>query len=129
MRGLLDRIAAERPSESSPIDPFESVLANLRVLLNARQGGALSVSDFGVPDFTDTMHALPHGTNELCESLRKTIATFEPRLTGVSVRASTEQEPGTALRFAISARLVDTANKRVVRFETCFRAGGRIEVA
>jgi len=129
VRGLLDRIAAERPSDTRSIDPFESVLENLRVVLNARQGGALAVDDFGVPDFTDTMHALPHGTNELCESLRRTIASFEPRLTGISVRPSAEQEPGTTLRFAISARLVDASSKRVVRFETCFRAGGRIEVA
>lgn len=128
-RGLLDRIAAESAHDSRPIDTFESVLANLNVVLNARQGGSQTCPDFGIPDFTDAMHALPNGTAELCEALRKTIAAYEPRLASVTVRPATEQEPGTTLRFAISARLVDEATKRVVRFETCFRAGGRVEVA
>jgi type VI secretion system protein len=127
-RGLLDRIAADSAAGSHPVDPFESVLSNLTVVLNARQGSAATCPDFGVPDFTDAMHALPNGTPELCEALRKTIAAYEPRLTNVTVRPSPEQEPGATLRFAISARLMDPASKRVIRFETCFRAGGRVEV-
>lgn len=127
-RGLLDRIASETAAGSRPIDSYESVIANLTAVLNARQGGTATRPEFGVPDFTDRMHTLPQGTVELCEQLREVIVTFEPRLTNVMVRPSPDQEPGTTLRFGISARLVDSATKRVVRFETCFRPGGRIEV-
>jgi len=127
-RGLLDRIAAEHASGTRPIDTYESVVENLRAVLNSRQGGSSAAPEFGVPDFTDTMHALPHGSAELSEALRRTVAAFEPRLTNITVRPSPDQEPGTSLRFAISARLVETTSKRVVRFETSFRSGGRIHV-
>ena len=103
------------------------MLEHLRALLNTRRGGALTRDDFGIPDFTDTMHALPHGTAELCEALRETIETYEPRLSHVKVRPAGQQEPGTLLRFEISAKLA-ADERRPIRFSTFLRPGGRIEV-
>ena len=127
-RGLLGRMAATNVADARRADVVDSVLEHLRALLNARRGGARTRDDFGIPDFTDTMHALPHGTAELCEALRETIEAYEPRLSHVRVRPGGQQEPGCLLRFEITARLV-TEERRALRFSTLFRPGGRIEVA
>ena len=47
-RGLLSRLSASTVDEARSVDPLTSVLANLRVLLNARSEMAASCAKYGV---------------------------------------------------------------------------------
>lgn len=121
MRGLLDRLGSHRR-----IDVVESIGENLRALLNARQGTAPSVMDFGVIDFVEIMHDLPTSIPKVQESIRDTIQLYEPRLKNVTVRFMPGEDP-LRLQFEVTARLAED-KRRTVRFSTSLEAGGRFDI-
>ena len=121
MRGLLDRLGSQRR-----IDVVESIGANLRALLNARQGSALTATDFGVIDFVEVVHDLPGAVTKVQESIRDTIQLYEPRLRNITVRFVPGPDP-LRLSFEVTARLADD-KRRIVRFATSLEAGGRFDV-
>lgn len=122
-RGLLSRLV----SGGEPADELESIIAHLRVLLNARQGDSPSAPSFGVIDFSDMVHAFPGATQQLTRSIRATILEYEPRLKNVTVRPVPGEE--LLLRFEISAQLANQRAGRTLRFATTVRPGGRFDVA
>ncbi|MBN8614238.1 MAG: type VI secretion system baseplate subunit TssE [Deltaproteobacteria bacterium] len=121
MRGLLDRLGSQRR-----IDVVESIGANLRALLNARQGSAPTATDFGVIDFVEVVHDLPGAVTKVQESIRDTIQLYEPRLRNITVRFVPGPDP-LRLSFEVTARLADD-KRRIVRFATSLEAGGRFDV-
>jgi type VI secretion system protein len=121
MRGLLDRLGSHRR-----IDVVESIGENLRALLNARQGTAASVMDFGVIDFVEIMHDLPTSIPKVQESIGDTIQQYEPRLKNVTVRFMPGEDP-LRLQFEVTARLAED-KRRTVRFSTSLGAGGRFDI-
>jgi type VI secretion system protein len=121
MRWLLDRLGSHRR-----IDVVESIGENLRALLNARQGTAASVMDFGVIDFVEIMHDLPTAIPKVQESIRDTIQQYEPRLKNVTVRFMPGEDP-LRLQFEVTARLAED-KRRTVRFSTSLEAGGRFDI-
>lgn len=127
-RGLLSRLAATTVADARSVDPVESVLEHLRVLLNARRGGAETRDDYGVPDFTDALHAMPSGALDVCESLRATIAKYEPRLQNVTVKPAPIDGVALTLQFEVSGRLVLPNQRRPVRFSTRISPGGHVEI-
>jgi type VI secretion system protein len=128
MSGLLSRIGSlERGAGKRSESVTESIAEHLRVLLNARQGDASTVANFGLADFHALVH-LPQAPQALAASIRSSILTHEPRLKNVNVRHVEGDDP-LSLKFEISAVLTDTANREVLRFETRVTPGGHVELA
>lgn len=124
-RGLLARLASSNPSRTP--DEVQSIIGNLRAILNTRLGDSPAAGDFGVVDLADLYHDFPDATQYLQRSIRDTIQQYEPRLTSVRVRAAVSEDPLT-LVFDISARLTDDRKRGLVRVRTQLNHGGRIEI-
>jgi len=119
--GLLDRLAS-----TQRYDAYLSIVAHLRVLLNAKAGSAVTAPDYGVVDFTDVVHDIPRSIHRLQDSIRATILTYEPRLRQVTVRFMPGPDP-LSLTFDVSARMTDD-KRRPVQFSTRLDAGGRFDI-
>jgi len=121
-RGLLSRLGTGQRQ----VDTVESVIEHLRVLLNTCSGESVTVPDFGLMDFSDIVHELPHGIHKIQQSIRAVILKYEPRLRNVSVRFIPDEEP-LVLRFEVVARLNDKS-RSVVRLQTKMSSGGHFKV-
>jgi type VI secretion system protein len=124
-RGLLSRLAGDRPGA---VDPVRSIAAHLRALLNARHGDAVTVPDYGLLDFTDVVHDVQGGVQKLAKSIRQTVLEYEPRLRHVAVRHVPDENP-LSLRFEIMAHVAEGRSTRTLRFATTVRPGGRVDVS
>lgn len=124
-RALLSRLGAR---DARPVEVVDSIVANLRALLNTRRGGCVTAPDFGILDFADVVHDFPGGIQQLARSIRATVLLYEPRLRNVSVRHVPEDSP-LALRFEILAQVAEGKSARTLRFATTVRPGGRVDVA
>jgi len=124
-RGLLGRLASSNPSRLS--DEVQSIIGNLRAILNTRLGDSPAASDFGVIDLADLYHDFPNATQYLQRSIRDTIQKYEPRLTSVRVRPAPSEDPLT-LVFDISARLANDRRRGLVRVRTQVNHGGRVDI-
>lgn len=121
-RGLLSRLG----SGQRHVDKVQSVLDHLKVLLNTCQGESVTVPDFGLMDFSDIVHELPHGIHKIQQAIRNVILKYEPRLKNVSVRYIPDEEP-LVLRFEVVARLNDDS-RSLVRLRTSMSSGGTFRV-
>ncbi|MFN0062481.1 MAG: type VI secretion system baseplate subunit TssE [Myxococcaceae bacterium] len=126
-RGLLARIGWGADSAAPSRDVGESVAAHLRVLLNARQGDALTAPDLGLIDFTELVHGFPFSIGRLQQSIRETLLRYEPRLKQVTVRHVSSDDP-LLLRFEIVAQLAVAGSQGPLRFHTEVKPGGKIEI-
>ncbi len=124
-RGLLGRLASSNPSRTT--DEVQSIIGNLRAILNTRLGDSPAASDFGVIDLADLYHDFPNATQYLQRSIRDTIQKYEPRLTSVRVRPAPSEDPLT-LTFEISARLTHDRRRGLVRVRTQVNHGGRVDI-
>lgn len=124
-RGLLSRLAS--PDPLRPIDEVQSILANLRAILNSRIGDSHTASEFGIIDLADLVHAFPNAALALEKSIRATVAEYEPRLKNVRVRQVQGEDPLT-LVFEIAARLAGDRHQGVVRVRTEVSSQGRVKV-
>ncbi|MGH1345480.1 MAG: type VI secretion system baseplate subunit TssE [Nannocystales bacterium] len=124
-RGILGRLASSSPSRAA--DEVQSIIGNLRAILNTRVGDAPAAPDFGVIDLCDLYHDFPNATQFLQRSIRETIQKFEPRLTSVRVRPAASDDPLT-LVFDISARLTGDRKRGLVRVRTQVNQGGRVDI-
>ena len=128
---LLKRISAwkKEPHRRTSEDPkriIDSVLEHLQQILNTRQGSVPIGEDYGVPDFTDLLHAYPDSVRDFERSIRQTIQKYEPRLTAVRVRFIPQVEELLSLRFQIFARLDTDEKKEPVVFESIVDTDGKI---
>ncbi len=105
----------------------DSILRHLKRILNTKQGNAPIAEDYGVPDFSEFMSALPRSVGELERSIRLAIQKYEPRLTGVRVSFIPQEEDRLSLRFQIVARLA-AESKNPVYIETVVDSDGKIEI-
>src|SRR5262249_14990573 len=78
----LEAATADRPYRAAPFDKsvlVDSVLSNMRRILNERRGSCETRGDYGIPDLNDV---LGHGgtPSELAQIVQEMIRAFEPRL-------------------------------------------------
>lgn len=123
-RGLLGRLASASPERR--IEQVDSVVENLRSLLNHREGSAVTVPTMGIPDFTDLVHNFPGSSMTLTKAIRATIVAYEPRLRNVRVVHIPTDEP-LVVRFEVYAQIGKDADSGM-RFRTEFAPGGRVNV-
>ena len=83
-RGFLSRLLSLDPLR--PIDEVQSILANLRAILNSRIGDSHTASEFGIIDLADLVHSFPNAALALEKSIRAMVAEYEPQLKNVRVR-------------------------------------------
>lgn len=106
----------------------DSVLANLRRLLNSRPGLASAQLDYGIPDLSDVAYAMPDSAGRMKASIKAAIEHFEPRLRRVSVRYVADPDNPLTLRFDVTAELVTAEERASIRFETRYDPTGRVSI-
>jgi type VI secretion system protein len=132
-RTLLERLrnpdaSGQRRLHASTSDIFDSILTNLRNVLNTNQGNCLTDERYGLPHMTVIRNSMPHSISRFVFAIQTTIEAHEPRLSNVRVRHAPGTDRGMALRFEISGLVQDEDNRTSVRFETYVDEEGRMRV-
>ena len=130
---LLERLRRpDRSSERRGADGLQemadSILRHLQRMLNTRQGNALTVPDYGVPDLTDLARGFPESASTLEDALRACIEKYEPRLRDVMVRYKQSTGDALSLSFEVTGRLAASGEDAGVWFLTTVDPDGRVDV-
>lgn len=132
-RTLLERIrkpdpAGARQLHTSTAEIFDSILTNLRNILNTTRGNSLVSDHYGLPHMTEVRSQMPHSVARFENAIKATVEEHEPRLSNVRVRFSPDVTGTMALRFEISGLVTDEEGNRSVRFETYADDSGRMKI-
>ena len=132
-RSMLERFRSPEPDAARTIHQntgrlTESVLENLRRLLNSIHGNAPAREDYGIPAIVDLLHDFPDAINGMRKAIKLTIEKHEPRLRKVSVRHLENPDDALALNFEISAELVTEDEKATVSISTRIDGLGHVGV-
>jgi type VI secretion system protein len=84
----------------------QSILRNLRDVLNTRLGNAPAQPDLGTPPPSELVQDYPACIPRLQKSIAEGIGKYEPRLTAVRV-VHIHEEGALSLQFQITAMLAD----------------------
>ena len=106
----------------------ESVLANLRRLLNSRPGIAPALPEYGIPDLSDVAYSMPDSAGRMRNAIRMAIERYEPRLRRVAVKYVSDPMDPLTLRFDVTAELVTSEARASIRFETRYDPTGRVSI-
>ncbi|MFH3479461.1 type VI secretion system baseplate subunit TssE [Xanthobacter variabilis] len=140
-RTLLERLRTpEREALApSPLAPgegggdlselVESILLNLRNILNSRADCCLSRPDLGMPDFNDLVGRFPDALGIIASTVRAQIDMFEPRLSDVSVRHVPDRSNPLHLAFRIHATLALEHGPKRLSFDTVLNNNGYVNVS
>lgn len=132
-RSLLDRLRDPEPESTRTIHQdtrrlAQSVMENLRRLLNSRQGIVPTQPDYGIPDLVDVIHNFPDAIQGMRKGIKATIEKYEPRLRRVNVKHVESADDPLALRYEITAELVTDEEKASVWIQTRIDGSGEVEV-
>ena len=132
-RSLLERLRKPEPEAARTIREntnrlADSVLANLRHLLNSRHGVSPIQQDYGIPDLCDVAHSFPEAIGSMRKAIKTAIEKYEPRLKRVTVKHVEAPDDVLALRFEITAELVTEEEKASVFIETRIDSSGEVEL-
>ena len=106
----------------------ESVMRNLRRLLNSRHGVSPIAADYGIPDLSDVVHDFPDAIAGMRKAIKTTIEKYEPRLRRVNIKHVASPDDPLALRFEITGELVTEEERASVWFETRIDGSGAVQV-
>lgn len=124
MTSLFERLeAAQDPAGPSPQPApastlADSVLASVRIILNARQGCCETRPDFGMPDLNDISREASETIPAIARTVKAQLEAFEPRLTQVQVRSLAQSDAPGEFAFSVSAVLLDGEGGEAMRFDT-----------
>ena len=118
--------AAGEPNEAAVMD---SVLANLQVILNSRQGCCETRDDFGLTDFNGVSENFRSSIALIARDVERQIRQFEPRLRNVFVRTIEDKTRPLDLVFHIDGEL--NHKDRIVRvaIDSVLGTDGQIRVS
>lgn len=130
-RTLLERLrhpdpSGGRRSRVSQSEILDSIIRNLKHLLNTSQGNSLLDDNYGLPHLSSIRSTMPHSLNSFIAAIRATIERNEPRLRNVRVVHRPTATHAGELRFEITAVVVDDDQRINVRFETVADDTGRM---
>jgi type VI secretion system protein len=130
-RALLDRLEfpqAESQRElNNPDKIIDSICNHLQMMMNTKQGGAMTVPDFGMTDFSE----IARGSQTLMrmqDEIRSSIEKYEPRLTNVEVSFYTVENQPFTLHFNIHARVVTGDRQSSTTFQSTIETSGAVKV-
>ncbi|MGU3492583.1 type VI secretion system baseplate subunit TssE [Xanthobacteraceae bacterium A53D] len=106
----------------------DSVMVNLRAILNSRAGCCQSRIDYGMPDLNELNGRFPDAIPIIANAVRGEIEAFEPRLSGVTVRHVPDQSNPLRLAFRIHAALVVDGEPMRLSFDTVLNNDGFVNV-
>lgn len=90
-----------------------SIVENLKMVLQTRRGSVRHLPDFGIPDIRQIY--FDEGTiDSVPEQIRDTILKYEPRLTKVNVRKKDFDERNLKVSLEISAEIKEVPGKEVL---------------
>ena len=131
---LLERLEAstdDRPyrptSAPHASTALDSVLGNLRRIFNERRGSCETRSDYGMPDLNDVLGG-GRSPAQLAQIVQEIMSAFEPRLADPVVRFEPDPDDPTAIKFRISAHLVQGEDRERISFETTLSPDKRVRV-
>ena len=132
-RSLLERFREPEPESARTIREdtgrmADSVMQNLRLLLNSSHGTSVIRSDYGIPAIVDVLHDFPDAIAGMRKAIKTTIEKYEPRLRRVTVRHLESPDDPQALNFEISAELVTEDEKASVQISTRIDGSGHVRV-
>ncbi|MBF0527986.1 MAG: type VI secretion system baseplate subunit TssE [Deltaproteobacteria bacterium] len=132
-RTLFERIKnvkPEAPRQTGLDYPalVDSILTNLRYMLNTRHGSVLTCPEYGVPEFGHVVYDLPDTLTELAQAIKNTIEKYEPRLRHVRVRVREDEQEVLQLCFDVTAQLAVGSDDAVLRFQTLMDQTGQINI-
>lgn len=139
-RTLMERLTEpERPAaaladpdlvrKADAVDIMNSVLRNLRHVLNSRAACCQSRPDFGMPDFNDLAGRFPDALAIIASAVREQIEKFEPRLSQVTVRHVPDRSNPLRLAFRIHATLNLEEGGQRLAFDTVLNNNGFVNVS
>lgn len=115
--------------KSDAVDIMNSVLRNLRHVLNSRAACCQSRPDFGMPDFNDLAGKFPDALGVIASAVREQIEKFEPRLSQVTVRHVPDRSNPLRLAFRIHATLNLEEGGQRLSFDTVLNNNGFVNVS
>jgi type VI secretion system protein len=101
-----------------------SVMDNIRVILNSRQGSLKHLPDYGMPDLTMVYRHLPASAHLLKKHISQTLLCYEPRLKAVDVELR-EPSQDELLCYELVCELKQSG---LVRFGTYFTPEGPVNI-
>lgn len=104
----------------------DSVVRNLRQILNSRQGSALAQMDLGIPAPCEIVLGFPEAIGQLKRTIVAVIEKYEPRLQGVQVFYQPREAEGLVVNFMVSGRLAHDNSQ--ITLETHFDNTGLIHL-
>ena len=104
----------------------DSVVRNLRQILNSRQGSALAQMDLGIPAPCEIVLGFPEAVGQLKRTIVAVIEKYEPRLRSVQVFYQPRETEGLVINFIVSGRLAHDNTQ--ISFETRFDNAGLIHL-
>jgi len=133
-RTLLERLEAATDGaipirEHASISLYQDgVLANIRRVLNARQGCCETRPDYGMPDLNDMISRGADSIAGIARAVQEQIEMFEPRLTNVAVRFVPDPDKPLQFSFHISAVLYFGDDRERISFDTILSADKHVQV-
>lgn len=104
----------------------ESILANLRILLNSRQGCCETRPDYGLTDFSAASQNFRNSMSLMARDVEQQIRHFEPRLRNVVVRAVEDKMKPLELVFHVDGDLAFGDRTVRVAFNTVLGNDGHM---
>ncbi|MBO9424558.1 MULTISPECIES: type VI secretion system baseplate subunit TssE [Stappiaceae] len=107
---------------------MDSILADLRILLNSMAGCCETRPDYGLADFNAVNQSHKDTAAELCRDIEQQIIKFEPRLSNPVVR--TIEDPNRPLEFVfnVEADLKYGTRQVRVRFDSVLDSSGKVRL-
>jgi type VI secretion system lysozyme-like protein len=119
------RQVADAHSEPAVID---SILTNLRLVLNSAEGCCETRVDYGLPDFGALGLSHSESAAQLAREIEKKIRLFEPRLRKTVVRPIDEDTKPTEFLFHVEAELACEDRSIRVAFESVLGCDGHMSL-
>ena len=104
----------------------DSILANLRIILNSRQGCCETRPDFGLMDFEAASHNYRNAIAMIGRDVEKQIRLFEPRLRNVVVRTIEDKTRPLELVFHVAGDLAYRDRTVKVTFDSVLGSDGHM---
>jgi len=102
-----------------------SVMDNIRVILNSRQGALKHLPDYGLPDLSVVYRHLPASAQLLRQHIAQTLLKYEARLLAIDIDLM-ETEQIDLLRYELVCHLKQAG---LVRFGTYFRPDQAVQLS
>ncbi|RMH96334.1 MAG: type VI secretion system baseplate subunit TssE [Calditrichaeota bacterium] len=103
----------------------QSIVENLKMVLQTRRGSVKHLPDFGIPDIMQ-LYAEEGSIDPVCQAIRETILKYEPRIAEVRVIKSDFDQKNLRLSLKVFARIREVPGKEVLLTE--FSSTGWVKV-